>query len=552
MKKALAILLAAMFCMSAVACSNTGSTSSAANTSSAADTTSTSADSFAEKQEISIAMWGIGDIISSEEDALRDYVFDKFNVTLTAQPVTWTDADEKIKLWATAKNLPDLTAYAAAFSETFQQWTQQGVVRALPASANDESKYPDLAKLMNSDWTKTANEITDTNTTFYGIPRPNFNEDLQSATDNGLLLRKDWLDELGLSVPTTIDELIDTVKKMMAAHPGTVGITGYNFGWMTFLMDGACPASINGFQWVNADSDDATYNGKVVPVWMTKSFLNGIKQMRACYEAGVLDKDYLLLKDEEGRDKFINDRACAYAHSGTYPGGIISLEQKMSTDKAASHKGTPLSSLIIGMPRLKDADGNAQYVLGDRCWSESYLGINVSDEKAERICALMNWLLSEDGFKTVTYGIPNTDWTEDADGKVTFTLGKDSDGNEYTAAGAKYPFGGISMLSNWSGFRSYMNQTYSDDLMSICNTYDETLKAENVKVMDMPNIKGLVLTETSMYNVLDFNETINKFMTYEGDVDAYWAEFKATQLKNGYDQVIDEMNTLYDARKSAQ
>ena len=55
-----------------------------------------------------------------------------------------------------------------------------------------------------------------------------------------------------------------------------------------------------------------------------------------------------------------------------------------------------------------------------------------------------------------------------------------------------------------------------------------------------------------MYNVLDFNETINKFMTYEGDVDAYWAEFKATQLKNGYDQVIDEMNTLYDARKSAQ
>ena len=118
MKKALAILLAAMFCLSAVACNNGSAASSAASTASKAESAdnSTDADPYADPQEISIAMWGIGDLISSEEDALRDYIFKKFNVTLTAQPVTWSDADEKIKLWSTSKSLPDLTAYAASFT----------------------------------------------------------------------------------------------------------------------------------------------------------------------------------------------------------------------------------------------------------------------------------------------------------------------------------------------------------------------------------------------------------------------------------------------------
>lgn len=551
MKKALAILLAAMFCVSAVACSNTGASSAAASqaASSAAESAQSEENPYAEKEEISVAMWGIGDIISADEDALRDYVFDKFNIKMTAQPVTWTDADEKIKLWSSTKSLPDMTAVATAFTENFKKWTTEGVVRALPASANDESKYPDLGKLMNSDWTKTANEITAENTTFYAIPRPNFNEDLQSATDNGLILRKDWLDELNLEVPTTIDELIDVVKKMMAAHPGTVGITGYNFGWMTFLMDGACPAAINGFQWVEADEDDETYAGKIVPVWMTQSFVDGINQMRACKDAGILDPDYLLLKDEEGRDKFLNDKACAYAHSGTYPGGITILETKFCTDEKATHPDKKLSDLIIGMPRMKNADGVAEYVLGDRCWSETYLSNNVSDSKAERICAVMDWLLSDDGFKTIAYGIPETDWTEDSEGNVTFTLGKDKNGNDMTSAGAKYSFAGISMLSNWSGFRAYMNKSLSADVLSICNAYDEVLKEEKVQVMDLPNVKGLTLAETSELNVLDYGETVNKFLTATGDIQEYWKNFKATQLKNGYDQVIEEMNSLYDARK---
>ena len=220
MKKALAILLAAMFCLSAVACNKgTAATSSAADTVSTASTAASATDSYTDPQQISIAMWGIGDIISSKDDALRDYIFKKFNVTLTAQPVTWSDADEKIKLWSTSKNLPDVTAYAAGFSTTFDDWTQGGVVRALPDSASDSSKYPELAKVLTSDWGKTVNKITDSNTKYYGIPRPNFNEDIQSATgDTGIILRRDWLKQAGLEVPTDIDGLISACKAMILSR----------------------------------------------------------------------------------------------------------------------------------------------------------------------------------------------------------------------------------------------------------------------------------------------------------------------------------------------
>lgn len=554
MKKALAILLAAMFCLSAVACSNNGSASSSAASTAASDTASaadsTDADPYAEHEEISIALWGIGNIISTEEDALRDYVFKKFNVTLTAQPVTWSDADEKIKLWSTSKNLPDLTAYAASFTTTFKDWTQGGVVRALPDSATDSSKYPDLAKLLASDWAKSANEISDTQTKYYAIPRPNFNEDIQNACSRiGIILRRDWLKQAGKEVPTDIDSLIDACKAMMAQHPGSVGLTSFNLGWLTGLMNGSCPAAVNGFQWVYADADDATYAGKIVPVWMTKSFVAGMKDMKKCLDADVIDPDYLLIKDEEGRDKFINDKACAYVHSGVYPGGVTILEDSMCTGDQATHKGSQLNELIVGMPLMKNAEGKVEYVLGDRCWSESYIAGNVDDVKAERICALMDWLLSEDGFKTVVYGIPGTDWTEDADGNVTFTLGNKPDGTPYNSTGEKYSFTSILSLACWSEFRSYMNKAISDGVLAACNEYTETIKAENPVVKDMPNVRGLTLDDAATYDVLDYNETINKFLTTSEDLDTYWAKFKTEQLGNGYDQVIDEMNSLYEARK---
>ena len=161
----------------------------------------------------------------------------------------------------------------------------------------------------------------------------------------------------------------------------------------------------------------------------------------------------------------------------------------------------------------------------------------------------MNWLLSEDGFKTVTYGVPDTDWTEDASGKVTFHYGNKADGTAYVNASAKYPFTGMNMLAAWSGFRSYMNQAISEGVLAACDEYTKTIEAENPEQMKVPNVKGLTLEDSSTYDVLDYNETINKFMTATGNIDDFWASFKADQLKKGYDQVINEMNTLYDARK---
>lgn len=556
MKKALAILLAALFCMSAVACNNSSvSTSSAADTSSAAadSTESKEENPYADPQEISVAMWGIGDIISTEEDALRDYVFEKFNVTLTAQPVTWSDYGEKITLWAASKKLPDLVAYDAGFTQSFEDWTTGGIVRALPASATDESKYPDLAKVLKSEWSQTLNGITESNTSYYAIPRPNYNDDIQCATnDTGIILRKDWLKEANQELPTDIDSLITAVKAMMDQHPNAVGLTSYALSWMTGIMNGSCPAGMQGFKWVYADDDDATYAGKIVPVWMTKSFVDGISDMKKCLDAGIIDPDYLLIKDEEGRDKFINDRACGYVHSGIYPGGISILETSMVSGEQATHPGEKLNDLIVGMPLMKNSEGKVEYPLSDRCWSESYIGGSVDDAKAERICAIMDWVLSEDGFKVLKYGIPETDWTEDANGNVTFTWGTNKDGAEYTSVQQKYPFGGMTMLGYWTGYRSYMDQSLSADLMACVDEYAETIKAEDPQVLDMPNVKGLILGDASTYDVLDYNETINKFLTMTEDLTTYWEKFKAQQLAQGYDQVIEEMNSLYDARNSAK
>lgn len=550
MKKALAVLLAALFCLSAVACSgnavsSTADTSSAAETTTSSDTASVEEDPFAEKQTISIAVWNIGNMITDEEDALRDYIYEKFNIEIKAEPVTWGDYSEKIKLWSSTRNLPDVTAYEAGFTETFDKWSEEGVVRALPESATDADKYPNLAEVMAMDYSTRVNKISDENSTYYAIPRPQMSDMRESTCNNGIVLRKDWLEEAGINeVPSDIDSLIDALKKMQASHPGTVGLTGYSFGWFTFLMGGECTASVSGWEWVYSDEDPE----KIVPVWMTQNFVDGMEQMRKVYQAGVIDPDYLLLKGEEGRDKFINDKACAYAHSGPYMGGMSTLKTKMCAGDGATHPETTIDELIVAMPLLADSEGNITYRMGDSCWSESYLSCNVDDAKAERILALFDWLLDEETPIFLMYGFEDVDYHYDGDTFVQ-DLETDAEGNTITI-GKKYPISAMGVLGYWSGWiNQALNPSVQEDLFNLQNDYYDLMDEMGAVALDLPDDKGITLPEEiSVLDTLSFDETMNSFMTYEGDLQSYWESWVEQQLANGYDQVVEEKNKLYQEK----
>jgi len=539
-KKVLAMLLALVMCASLAAC-NGSSGSQTSSVASSGQTGSADADPYAEHMSLSIAVWGIGDMITDPgTDAVLKTIYDKFNIEIEPFPVTWGDYTEKIKLWAASNKLPDMTAYEAGFTTMFDDWTSQGVVRALPS---DLSKYPNVAKQVYSDYGFNVNKVydKDESATFYAVPRPQAVDETELMLSNGVAIRKDWMTAVGVTeVPDTVDELIDLLKKFQTEDPDgngindTVGLTGYTYGWMTVLFQRECPEASNGFRWMYAD------DGSLVPSWETEDFYNAMSDLKKIYDAGVMDPDYIILKGEEGRDKFVTGKAGAYAHGGPQLGAAQILEQKF----AETYPDKSYDELVTYLPLFANDEGKIEYVADQTCWSETYLGSGVSDEKAERCMALLDYVLSDEGYNLLALGFEGDDYTTASDGTITLIEQKDSSGNVITQA-QKYPSSGLQTLGNWTGFRSLSSPIYSTVLKNMRNEYVDAEIANGAKAVDRPDTSGLVLTDSSEYDTLDFQQFCSKIMT-SSDMRATWEALVQQNLDAGYDQVIAEMNQLWD------
>ena len=265
-KKAISLALAAMMGASLAACGNNSGESSSTPSSSAPSSSTTessepeASDPFAEHMKISIAVWNIGDAITDGEDAVRDALYDKLNIEIEPYAVTWGDYTEKIMLWAATNKLPDMTAYEAGYTETFRKWRDEGVIRALP----DASNYPNVAAQLNTESGRSINEVAqdDANPTFYAIPRPNIVVPEDAMLENGIMIRRDWMENVGVTeIPQNVDDFINLMLKFQNEDPDgngkddTVGLAGYTFAYMSFLFSGECPDAVNGFRWEFAEDE---------------------------------------------------------------------------------------------------------------------------------------------------------------------------------------------------------------------------------------------------------------------------------------------------------
>ena len=60
--------------------------------------------------EVSIAIWGAEDGLADPDDPILEKLEEETGVRLIPQNVTWDDAEQKIQLWATNGQLPDIFA----------------------------------------------------------------------------------------------------------------------------------------------------------------------------------------------------------------------------------------------------------------------------------------------------------------------------------------------------------------------------------------------------------------------------------------------------------
>ena len=386
--------------------------------------------SFEEHLDISIGYWDIENMVkASEPDGITQYIEGLFNITIHPVSVSWSNYKERYQILSATESLPDVFATLTLSSNdtndsaTFVDMIETGAIRPLP---QDLSSFPNVEQLL-----KSVSYTQYTDGRFYAIPRVSFSDPILSATDAAMLVRRDWMENLGLQDPQSFQEFAELAAAFAHDDPDGNGIDdtlGYNVNSLSALgkwvMLGIAP-QCNVYSWVEEDS-------RFVPSWATEDFKNVVSAYRLLYETGGLDPDFFTKSPFTAVEDFASGRLGALEYKSS-PSALKGVKDKWDAMNDKSFE-----ECVDVLPIFPAADGVRYSNSSSTFWSESYLSAAADDAKTQRILALWEFLLSDEGRELCRFGIRDVDYRITSDGTYEYLL--DTSGEAPgTALFQKYP-----------------------------------------------------------------------------------------------------------------
>ncbi|MCM3782320.1 extracellular solute-binding protein [Neobacillus mesonae] len=353
----------------------------------------------------------------------------------------------------------------------------------------------------------------------YGIPMQ------KDVARNGVIIRKDWLDKLGLSVPKTTDELMEVAKAFTEQDPdgnGAKDTTGFIdradlvFGaFKTLGSYFGTPSS-----W--AVSDD----GKVTPEFETEGYLKTMDFMKELYEGGYINQSFPVTAKTDQQQGFSQGKA------GIYVGALFDSKNMLNSAKGIQ------DDMELVMVNDITSTGNES----DRAiWSTSngvggllaFPKSEVKDEQElKRILQFVNDLMSEEVYALMTYGIEGTHYSMSADKSVTITNQKlwEQEVQPFASSRPKEPGYEIhdnDPLRTEAGRLIQENATFAV-LNPMYSLESETYSSQGSELQK-------IITDATY-----------KYILGEMDLDKYKQEVQKWR-KSGGDQIITEYEAAYKA-----
>lgn len=285
------------------------------------------------------------------------------------------------------------------------------------------------------------------------------------VVDVGLTVRQDYLDELGLDVPTTLDDFYEALTAMKDKYDAY------------YYMNQDSSDPVNSFAQcfgvVGNAGSSSTYayymakNGEeVVFSPLEDGFKDYLDTMAKWYSEGLIYSDFLSAPDAiPDSDLLLNgDIGVTYYNAASYTTLMSQVEA------GSSFKLTPVEPPVnveTGEPghlgRLVDYVSPKGYSLST--------ALEPGSEKFEAVCAMLDYLYTNEGSELMNYGMEDVTFTYDADGNHVWTdlMVNNPDGLAYSWCISRYTFGAGSFRIDSS--RTLAN--YGDEEMHLIEVWND-------------------------------------------------------------------------------
>ncbi|WP_248924143.1 extracellular solute-binding protein [Paenibacillus hamazuiensis] len=336
---------------------------------------------------------------------------------------------------------------------------------------------------------------------------------------SGLIYRKDWADKVGVSEPKTVDDIYNMLKKFKEADLAGGGKT-IPLAERNDLVFGAFKTIATLFGTPNGWG---VQDGKLVPDFMTKGYMDTMKFFRKLREEGLINQDFPVTSKTDQQNLMYTGKSGLYI-------GTMGDAKTMQEKTAANVPGAQYDVTND----IKGVDGKTV------TWGQSGYGTVVlfpkasvkTEKELKAILAVMDKFYSPEVANLLKYGVEGEHYTL-KDGKVLPST--DSKLIEKEAR----PYLNIALAETTNVTPSYYTVPVAEKANTLSNNAVKFMITDPTAPLDSKtyNEKGARLQDT-------IKDATYQFMVGKLDEAGFQ---KAIQkwLSDGGQKIIDEYNAEY-------
>ena len=215
------------------------------------------------------------------------------------------------------------------------------------------------------------------------------------AARSNMFIRKDWLNKLNMPVPSTPDELYQTLKAFKEQNPDgrsdVVPFASYDMGGKQDVLAMAFMDKVS--------DEKEYYSNEVSFVYSDDGFVEYLRFMNKMYNDGLIDPEYYA----EGNGGQVCSEQFVNGQLGFYVYNVNGNVDSMRGDLLQNLKANYPEADMVSIPPLKNINDGKTYNDG-YAESGAYVFVPKTCKSPEAAVTYLDWLATKEGGFTLFHG----------------------------------------------------------------------------------------------------------------------------------------------------